>query len=124
MSNIPISITLWALSLVPTTAFHYLTLGLVAGLLIIYAADRHSPSHKLWRVEKSIQVAEEILENAKLNCGRDQVECDWWIFSAKLSASKIQTRLLETRSVETWKEYLQNIRGILGESSALWRGVN
>jgi len=35
------------------------------------------------------------------------------IFSAKLSASKIQTRLLETGSVTTWEEYLQKIRGIL-----------
>jgi hypothetical protein len=34
-------------------------------------------------------------------------------FSAKLSASKIQTRLLEARSVKTWGEYLEKVKGIL-----------
>jgi hypothetical protein len=34
-------------------------------------------------------------------------------FSAKLSASKIQTRLLEARGVKTWGEYLEKVREIL-----------
>jgi hypothetical protein len=34
-------------------------------------------------------------------------------FSAKLSASKIQTRLLEARSVKTWGEYLEKVEEIL-----------
>jgi hypothetical protein len=35
------------------------------------------------------------------------------IFSAKLSVSKIQTRLLEARSVTIWGEYLEKIKEIL-----------
>jgi hypothetical protein len=35
------------------------------------------------------------------------------IFSIKLSASKIQTRLLEARSVTTWREYLEKVKAIL-----------
>jgi hypothetical protein len=34
-------------------------------------------------------------------------------FSAKLSASKIQTRLLEARRVKTWGEYLEKVKEIL-----------
>jgi hypothetical protein len=35
------------------------------------------------------------------------------IFSVKLSASKIQTRLLEAPSVTTWGEYLEKVKAIL-----------
>jgi hypothetical protein len=34
-------------------------------------------------------------------------------FSAKLSASKIQTRLLKARSIKTWGEYLEKVKEIL-----------
>ncbi|KAJ7686623.1 hypothetical protein B0H14DRAFT_3176822 [Mycena olivaceomarginata] len=34
-------------------------------------------------------------------------------FSAKLSVSKIQTHLLEARSVKTWGEYLEKVKEIL-----------
>jgi hypothetical protein len=34
-------------------------------------------------------------------------------FSAKVSVSNIQTRLLEARSVQTWREYLEKVKEIL-----------
>jgi flagellin-specific chaperone FliS len=35
------------------------------------------------------------------------------IFSAKLSASKIQTRLLEASNIKKWREYLDKVTEIL-----------
>ncbi|KAJ6578699.1 hypothetical protein DFH09DRAFT_1148107, partial [Mycena vulgaris] len=109
----------------------YIGLGLATALLLIYAAHQQSPSQRLDRLEDSIKVTEEILEGAKMNCARDQVEVmrsgnrlRQYVhprsrspeyntdFRAKILASKIQTRMLEAEDT-TWEKYLQAIRGIL-----------
>ncbi|KAJ7366208.1 hypothetical protein DFH08DRAFT_929174 [Mycena albidolilacea] len=117
-----------ALSLLPGN--RYILWALVSTGLIICAANRQRPSHKLGRVEHQIQACEELLKHAKGNCPRNLGE--WMdgtrrlleystIFTkdferARLSASKIQSRLLETHSFSTWEElveYLQNLRSIM-----------
>ncbi|KAJ7799802.1 hypothetical protein B0H14DRAFT_3491260 [Mycena olivaceomarginata] len=89
------SIIFGALSLLPGN--RYVTLALILAMLTIYTILRQYPSHKL-----------EILGHAQANCARSHVDLmDGMrrLLEAKLSASKIQTRLLETRSVTTWEEF-------------------
>ncbi|KAF7356365.1 hypothetical protein MVEN_00968900 [Mycena venus] len=106
----------WALSIVPGN--RYILLGLISVTLIIYAVNSQRPSHKLRLVEEAIKVAEEILERAQWNCSRNQVELmdeTTHLLKAKISASEIRSRLLETDGVTTWKEfvkYLQSLRDI------------
>jgi len=66
------SIIFGSLSLVPGN--RYILLGLGSASLIIYAANRQRPSHKLSQVKDAIQAAEENLKDAKANCGRNHVE--------------------------------------------------
>ncbi|KAJ7366184.1 hypothetical protein DFH08DRAFT_797187 [Mycena albidolilacea] len=102
------SILFGMLSLLPGN--RYIALGFVSAALIIYAANRQRPSRKLGRVERKIQACEETLKLAKTNCARNYLELTdgtRQLFEAELSASKIQTQLLETRSVTTWKEFVE-----------------
>ncbi|KAJ7757298.1 hypothetical protein B0H14DRAFT_3598949 [Mycena olivaceomarginata] len=104
---------LGALSLLPGS--RYITLGLLSAALVIYTINRQRPSHKLARVECAIEVCEETLKYAKSNCVRNHLEltdATRRLLEAKLSASKIETQLLETHNVTTWEElveYLQNL---------------
>ncbi|KAJ7876446.1 hypothetical protein B0H14DRAFT_3130398 [Mycena olivaceomarginata] len=108
------SIIFGALSLLPGN--RYILGALVSAGLIIYIANHQRLSHKLGRIERAIEACEETLKHAKSNCARNHVELmdrTRRLLEAKLSASKIQTQLLETRSVTTWEElveYLQNLR--------------
>ncbi|KAF7356282.1 hypothetical protein MVEN_00960000 [Mycena venus] len=110
------SIIMATLSLVPNKG--YILLGLGSASLLIYAANRQRPSHKLGQVEGKIKVAEEILKRAKASSARNHVEMmddTSRLLEAKISASKIRDRLLKTQSVTTWKElveYLQDLRDI------------
>ncbi|KAJ7858602.1 hypothetical protein B0H14DRAFT_650369 [Mycena olivaceomarginata] len=113
MGDIPTSIIFSGLALVAGNAFPYILLGLGAGLFTIYAAKRQTPLYKLGRVEDTIIVTEKIQQHAKANGARDQVkwlEYRQRLLDAKLSASKIQTRLLEARSIKTWEEYLEKVK--------------
>ncbi|KAJ7757303.1 hypothetical protein B0H14DRAFT_408072 [Mycena olivaceomarginata] len=91
----------------------------VSAGMILYAANRQRPSHKLGRLERAIEGCEETLKHAKSNCARNHVELTDGtrrLLEAKMSASKIQSRLLETHSVATWEElleYLLNLRDIM-----------
>ncbi|KAJ7876441.1 hypothetical protein B0H14DRAFT_3130395 [Mycena olivaceomarginata] len=111
------SIIFGALSLLPGN--RYILGALVSAGLIIYTANRQRPSHKLGRVERAIEACEETLKHAKSNCARNHVELTDGmrrLLEAKLSASKIQTQLLETHSITTWEElveYLQNLHYIV-----------
>ncbi|KAF7356277.1 hypothetical protein MVEN_00959500 [Mycena venus] len=110
------SIVLAVLSLVPEN--RYILLGLSLASLITYAANRQRPLHKLGQVEGMIKVVEETLERAQANSARNHVEVmdeTSRLLEAKISASKIQDRLLKTQSVTTWNEfveYLQDLREI------------
>ncbi|KAJ7757300.1 hypothetical protein B0H14DRAFT_3598955 [Mycena olivaceomarginata] len=102
------SILFGVLSLLPGN--RYIALGLVSVALIIYAANRQRPSCKLSRVERKIQACEETLKLAKTNCARSYLELmdgTRQLLEAELSASKIQTQLLETRSVTNWEEFVE-----------------
>ncbi|KAF7369760.1 hypothetical protein MVEN_00307900 [Mycena venus] len=115
-NTISTPIILWALAPIPGNTLRFIVLGLVTASLFIYAVNRQRPLHKLGRVEDAIEVAEEILQYAKANCPRDHVQLmdnEGRLLEAKLSASKVQTRLLKTRDDTTWKEYLQNLWEIL-----------
>ncbi|KAJ6578701.1 hypothetical protein DFH09DRAFT_1310679 [Mycena vulgaris] len=93
----------------------YIGLGLATASLLIYAAHYQSPSQTFDRLENSIKVTEEILEGAKMDCARDQVELmrrENRLRQAKILASKIQSRMLEAEDT-TWEEYFQAIRGIM-----------
>ncbi|KAJ7353232.1 hypothetical protein DFH08DRAFT_61841 [Mycena albidolilacea] len=110
------SIILPGLALVAGNASPYTLLGLGAASLAVYAANRQTPSAKLGRVEDAIIATEKIQQHAKANGARDQVkwlEYGKRLLDAKLSASKIQTRLLEAHSVKTWWEYLEKVKEIL-----------
>ncbi|KAJ7787603.1 hypothetical protein B0H14DRAFT_2952517 [Mycena olivaceomarginata] len=107
------SIIFGALSLLPGN--RYILWVLVCAGLTIYTVHRQRPTHKLGRVERAIDSCEEILKYAKSNCARNHVKLTDR-GAAKLSASKIQSRLLEAHSVATWEElveYLQNLRDIV-----------
>ncbi|KAJ7799827.1 hypothetical protein B0H14DRAFT_2616770 [Mycena olivaceomarginata] len=114
---LPTSIIFGALSLLPGNRYNFW--ALVSAGLIIYTANRQCPSHKLGRVERNIQACEETLQHTKSNCPRNLGELmdgTRRLLEAKLSASKIQSRLLETHSVTTWEElmeYLLNLRDIM-----------
>ncbi|KAJ7896933.1 hypothetical protein B0H13DRAFT_1884807 [Mycena leptocephala] len=114
MCEISTSIIFWALSPIP--GFRYIGLGLVVTSFIIYAANRQRPSYKLSQLEDMIKIVEEMLKRAREKCARDHVELTneaRCLLEAKLSASKIQSRLLKTRNDTTWKKYLQSLRGIM-----------
>ncbi|KAJ7704011.1 hypothetical protein B0H17DRAFT_1175727 [Mycena rosella] len=111
-STLKTSLILGALSLVPGSTFGYLGLGLASASLTVYVAHHYSPSQRLVRLEGAIKATEEMLERARLNCTRDQVELieeGRRLLQANLSASKIQTQILEGRG----KEYFNNFRGIM-----------
>ncbi|KAJ6578709.1 hypothetical protein DFH09DRAFT_1361099 [Mycena vulgaris] len=104
-----------AISLASVTTQRYIGLGLATTSLILFAAHHQSPSHRLDRLENSIEVTEEILERAQIDCTRDQVELmrrGNRLRQAKILASKIQTRMLEAEDT-TWEEYFKAIRGIM-----------
>ncbi|KAJ7819653.1 hypothetical protein B0H14DRAFT_1353800 [Mycena olivaceomarginata] len=111
------SIIFGAISLLPGN--RYILWVLLCAGLTIYTVHRQLPTHKLGRVERAIDSCEEILKYAKSNCARNHVKLTDGarrLLEAKLSASKIQSRLLEAHSVATWEElveYLQNLRDIV-----------
>ncbi|KAJ6554435.1 hypothetical protein B0H19DRAFT_1262799 [Mycena capillaripes] len=122
-SNAFSTVIFWVLAFIlPGTTLRYIIMGLALALLVASFANSQRPSYKLGCIEDALKGAEEILEGAKANCARNQVE--WMdltsrlhdsanIFRAKLSASKIQTRLLNTSNAIDWMEYLQSVRIIM-----------
>ncbi|KAJ7897994.1 hypothetical protein B0H14DRAFT_3581622 [Mycena olivaceomarginata] len=116
------SMMIGALSLLPDS--RYITLGLLSAALVIYIYAKQEASEN---VEKYInlilgQVYGPDCESENIfysNCARNHLEltdATRRLLEAKLSASKIGTRLLETHSVTTWEElveYLQNLRDIV-----------
>jgi hypothetical protein len=49
-------------------------LGLSSAALLIYIANRQRRSHKLGRVERAIDVCDEMLKHAKANRARSHVD--------------------------------------------------
>ncbi|KAJ7123719.1 hypothetical protein C8R44DRAFT_151905 [Mycena epipterygia] len=124
-------------SLVSGTTFGYICLAVGSASPAIYAAHHYRPSKKLARLEDAIKVTEGILKRAKEDCARDHVDLldvEDRLLQAKVSASDIQSQMLEAGGVPSlfesnvvldrslsariagcygsWKKYLQTIRGI------------
>ncbi|KAF8143905.1 hypothetical protein K438DRAFT_1783276 [Mycena galopus ATCC 62051] len=111
------SILLGVLSLLPDN--RYIVLGLVSTYGIIYIVNDQRPSNRLGQVEVAIKSVEETLKRANegwVRNHRELVGLTTALLEAKLSASKIQTRMLEPPSVATCTEfvqYLQYVRDIM-----------
>ncbi|KAJ6578707.1 hypothetical protein DFH09DRAFT_1077637 [Mycena vulgaris] len=90
-----------AISLVPGTTMRYIGLGLATASLAVAEVDR---------LENSIKITEKILEGAKMDCTRDQVELmprGNRLRQTKILASKIQTRVQEAE--DTPRGIMQSI---------------
>ncbi|KAJ6531382.1 hypothetical protein DFH09DRAFT_1183494 [Mycena vulgaris] len=112
-------ILFWALSLVPLNIFRYVGLGAAAASGVIYVAHYHHPSTRLGRLNNMLSTTTDILACAKSHCLRDHLNLaddEHCLLRAKLSASRIQSRLLEARDAP-WKLYFQTIR-------AIWLSLN
>ncbi|KAJ7872228.1 hypothetical protein B0H13DRAFT_2669469 [Mycena leptocephala] len=97
--TISISIILGALALVPSIT------------------SRYAPAQKFAKLEDAIKALEEILERAKAASNytwnhMEMIDAGCRLLQAKLSASTIQSQLLEMHSA-TWKTYFKSIRAIL-----------
>ncbi|KAJ7903866.1 hypothetical protein B0H13DRAFT_1882066 [Mycena leptocephala] len=105
------------MALVPGITLRYVCLALASASFILYASRWWSPAQKFNRLEDAIKALEEILERTKAasNYARNYMEvinAGCRLLQVKLSASKIQSHLLEMRSA-TWKTYFKSIRAIL-----------
>ncbi|KAF8123961.1 hypothetical protein K438DRAFT_2003071 [Mycena galopus ATCC 62051] len=112
-----VSVLLGALSLLPDNRYILVALGLVG--LTFHIINGQRPSNKLDRIEVMIKSLQKSLKDEKEDCVGshfelvDVMSC---LFEPKLSASKMRVRLLESRSVTTWNEfveYLQYLREII-----------
>ncbi|KAJ7793051.1 hypothetical protein B0H14DRAFT_3159825 [Mycena olivaceomarginata] len=105
------------LSLIPSSILLYLAVGLLSASLIIYALNHNCPSAKLNRLNNAITVVEGILTRAKAKCMHNYLalaETETRFLRTKLAVSKLHSRLLETRKMRGWKDYLHNMIAILG----------
>ncbi|KAF8171386.1 hypothetical protein K438DRAFT_2058360 [Mycena galopus ATCC 62051] len=120
-SRFPVPTSLGVLSLLPDNRYISVALGLAG--LILHIINEHRPSNKLGRVEGAIESVAGTLKHAKEDYPWIHTELMGVtnrLFKATLLASKIQTRMLEPRSVKTWKEfaaYLQNSWEIMRDIS-------
>ncbi|KAF8171371.1 hypothetical protein K438DRAFT_2024055 [Mycena galopus ATCC 62051] len=105
------SILFGALSLLPDN--RYILMGLISTSGIVYVVNQERPSNRLGRVEVAIKSVEETMEQVIEGCARNHLEvmelknC---LFEAKLSVSKIQTRMLDMPCVATYTEFVQYIQ--------------
>ncbi|KAF8143378.1 hypothetical protein K438DRAFT_1783781 [Mycena galopus ATCC 62051] len=100
-----------AVSLLPDT--RYIALGLASISGILYIANGQRPSNKLAGVKNAIESMEKSLQRTKEECMRSHLEVvdlGGRLFEAKLSASKVQTRMLDTPRVTTYKEVVQYLQ--------------
>ncbi|KAJ7490501.1 hypothetical protein FB451DRAFT_1552201 [Mycena latifolia] len=115
------AILLWFLSLIPNNALRYALLAIVASLALLYAIHLKCPSSLMSQLEHLIQTTEGIIGDAKLHCTRDLanlLEKGVQLLKIKGSASKIQSRMLETKTL-TWKKYRLLSRDIYDSSESI-----
>ncbi|KAJ7704092.1 hypothetical protein B0H17DRAFT_1175754 [Mycena rosella] len=125
ISTLQTSLLFGALSMLPGNTFPYIALCLASASLGAYAVQHYTPSQRLLRLEDAITTTDEILGGAKLDCARDHmtlIERGGLLLEAKLSASEIQTKILEARD-KTWEEYFQAIKEIMEEISKCAKDV-
>ncbi|KAJ7749777.1 hypothetical protein B0H14DRAFT_2982659 [Mycena olivaceomarginata] len=98
-----------ALSLIPTKDLRYGSLGVVLTYLALVAVHYIRPSTRLDRLNDTLKVATDLLSRADARCARNifelhEIQRD--LLQTMLSASKIQSDLLEARDV-SWSIYFQ-----------------
>ncbi|KAJ7490519.1 hypothetical protein FB451DRAFT_1513171 [Mycena latifolia] len=106
-AQLTVTILLWFLSLIPNNALRYTLLVITACLALLYAIHLKRPATQLRQLEHLVQKTEEIIRDSKLHCARDLanlLEKGVELLKVKRSASKIQSRMLETTAL-TWKKY-------------------
>ncbi|KAJ7463421.1 hypothetical protein B0H11DRAFT_1961215 [Mycena galericulata] len=114
------------LSLVPSTVHQYLVLAVGCTSLAVYVAHRNRLSIRLGRLNNLAAETTETLVLARSQCVRDHADLiKWWgqLLQAKLSASKIKSRLLKLPS-KTWRMYLEEIRAIMQDLDKCERQVH
>ncbi|KAJ7347746.1 hypothetical protein DFH08DRAFT_960174 [Mycena albidolilacea] len=100
----------WTLSLIPSKIFPYLALGVLSASSIIYALYQNLPSARLGQIHNAIAIVDETLTHAKAKCMRDYlvlVEAEIRFLRERLAVSRLHSRLLETRNIPDWKNYLR-----------------
>ncbi|KAJ7872226.1 hypothetical protein B0H13DRAFT_2349579 [Mycena leptocephala] len=115
--NLSTSIILGALALVPSTSSRYIFFALACMSFTFLAARHQGPTQKFAKLEDAIKAVKEALEHAKaassyMRNHMKVVDAGCRLLQVKLSASKIQSHLLEMRSV-TWNTYFKSIWAIL-----------
>ncbi|KAJ6480293.1 hypothetical protein C8R45DRAFT_351229 [Mycena sanguinolenta] len=102
------------LSLIPGNSFVYLSFAVTSTLSVGYAMHYNCPSVKLGRLTTALNTGGKTLAHAKATCMRNYLaltETETRFLRTKLTASKLQTRLLEAHNLG-WKDYLHNIISI------------
>ncbi|KAJ7793075.1 hypothetical protein B0H14DRAFT_2928352 [Mycena olivaceomarginata] len=120
------SVLFWMLSLIPAKIFPYLALGLLSTSFIIYALRHNCPAVRVDRLKNGITVVDEILTHAKAKCMCNYlalVEAETQFLRTKLTVSRLHSRLLEARSMSSWKNYLCTILTISRALAMLEREV-
>ncbi|KAJ7490518.1 hypothetical protein FB451DRAFT_1552212 [Mycena latifolia] len=106
-AQLTVSILLWFMSVIPHTLLRYTLLATTACLALLCAIHLERPSTQLSQLEHLVQKTEGTILDAKLHCAGDLANLlEKWaeLLKIKRSASKIQSRMLETNAT-TWTEY-------------------
>ncbi|KAJ6583943.1 hypothetical protein DFH09DRAFT_1075560 [Mycena vulgaris] len=107
ISQLPSSILLGTLSLIPNDTLRYTLLVIFNCLALLYVIHLKRPSTQLRQLEDMVNKTEDMIQDAKLHCARDILSLTGErvrLLEVKRSASMIQCRMLETNTL-TWKKY-------------------
>ncbi|KAJ7603214.1 hypothetical protein DFH06DRAFT_1350431 [Mycena polygramma] len=114
--NLKSSLLLSVLALIPGAIWRYACI-VGSASLVIFIARHQGPARKFNILENAIKVTEKTLQHIKTmptsaSSHAEIIDAEWRFLQVKLSASKIQSRMLEMHD-ETWKAYLKSIRATL-----------
>ncbi|KAJ7881324.1 hypothetical protein B0H14DRAFT_2565898 [Mycena olivaceomarginata] len=101
---------IWAPSLVPSSILPYLALGVMPVSLVIHTLRHSCPAVRLDRLKNGVTLLEKILTQAKAKCTRDflaLVQAEIRFLQTERAVSRLESRLLETRIVPGWRDYLR-----------------
>ncbi|KAJ7603212.1 hypothetical protein DFH06DRAFT_1152062 [Mycena polygramma] len=105
------------MALVPGAIWRDTGIVLGSASLAIFVARHQGPARKFNMLKASIGVAEETLQRAKTmptsaSSHADIIDAEFRFLQVKLSASKIQYRMLEMHD-ESWKVYFKGFKALL-----------
>ncbi|KAJ7613709.1 hypothetical protein DFH06DRAFT_1484544 [Mycena polygramma] len=115
--NLKSSLLLSVLALIPGTIWRYACVALAFASLVLFITRHQGPTRQFNMLEDTIEVTEETLLRAKTmpTCASSHTEiidAGYRLLRMKLSASRMQSRILEMRD-ETWISYLTNLGALL-----------